>query len=140
MKQKLGITPRVEKVGETIFIMIIGLLIFKYLPMFIFGSNILFDASLHVIFISLVLYVLYLTVEDHKQLRMAYLLFSIVVLVGIGIQRYVAFKHDLFGIIMGLVISYIAIMLPLRRKRKIVKKKNLRNVGKRKKGVWGKRK
>jgi len=93
-------------------IMIIGLLLFKYLPMQIYGKEILFDASAHIVVACFILYVFWFFVDQNKSLRVFYTIFSLVILVIIALQRMVTENHDEYGLILGLIISVIAIIIP----------------------------
>ena len=115
MKKKLGITKKVESLGYTILIMILGLVVFKCLPMLIWGKYILWDASTHIVLLSLILYVIYLIFEHNKYMRFIYVLFAIVALVFVGVQRYASMQHNLIGIVLGLLIAFFAIYIPRRR-------------------------
>ncbi len=107
---------RVKKQIKWIFItgciMGLGLLLFKYLPMKIYGNNILFDASAHIVFACFILYILWFFVDQNKNLRIIYLIFSFAVIIAIIVQRIVVQKHDEFGIIIGLIISALGIAIP----------------------------
>ncbi len=122
MKQKLGITKKVESLGLAILVMGGGLILFKLIPMLIWGKNILFDASMHVIIASLILYIVYLPIEHNKHLKFSYVLFSIIVLVFVGVQRYSVYEHNLFGIALGLLISFAGILIAKRFEKKHNKK------------------
>jgi hypothetical protein len=93
-------------------IMVIGLLLFKYLPMDIYGKGILIDASAHIVIACFILYILWFFVDQNKDLKIPYLIFSFAVIVIISLQRIVGGKHDEFGLILGLLISVISIGLP----------------------------
>ena len=96
----------------TAVIMVAGLALLKYLPMYIFGRDILFDASMHIVVVSFILYFIYFFIDQNKNWRLPYLIFSIGVLVVIGIQRIIADAHNDIGLLLGLIISAIAIIVP----------------------------
>jgi hypothetical protein len=98
--------------------MVIGLLIFKYLPMYIYGKDILFDASAHLVVACFILYIFWFFVDQNNNLRIPYLIFSFAILVIISLQRIVREKHDEIGLILGLIISVIAIYLPRAKEMK----------------------
>jgi len=50
---------QIKKILVAGIVIAIGLIIFKYLPMFIFGKNILFDASSHVAWTIFLLYIIW---------------------------------------------------------------------------------
>lgn len=93
-------------------IMVIGLLLFKYLPMQIYGKDILFDASAHIVGACFVLYIFWFFVDQNKNLRIFYAIFSLAILIVIAIQRIITKNHDEYGLILGLIISVIAIVIP----------------------------
>src|SRR3989344_1835741 len=90
----------------------IGLGLFKYLPMYVYGKDILFDASSHMIWTSWGLYVIWFFVDQNKKLRIPYLIFSAVVLTIMGIQRIISHNHNEVGVMLGLGIAGIAIIIP----------------------------
>jgi membrane-associated phospholipid phosphatase len=96
----------------TTIIMIIGLILFKYIPMHLYGKDILFDASSHVAWTTWGLYILWFFVAPKKSWRIPYFIFSAMVLTVMGIQRIIAGAHNLVGVILGLAIAVIAIVAP----------------------------
>jgi len=90
--------------------MSLGLAIFKYLPMDIFGENILFDASAHIAWTSFALYSIYIFIKD-KSFQIPYIVLSTIILILVAIQRIVSYHHNYFGISMGLAISVASIYL-----------------------------
>lgn len=99
-------------ISWTTIIMGIGLLLFKYLPMYIYGKDILFDASSHVVWTCWGLYVAWFFVDQKKPWRMPYLIFAAAVIVIMSIQRIIAQQHNEVGIILGLAIVGLAIIIP----------------------------
>jgi len=96
----------------TTIIMIIGLIIFKYIPMYIYGKDILFDASSHMVWTSFGLYVIWFFIDQKKSWRIPYFIFSGVVLIIMGIQRIIVRQHNELGVMLGLTIVAIAIIIP----------------------------
>lgn len=96
----------------TTIIMIIGLILFKYIPMYIYGKYILFDASSHVIWTSWGLYVIWFFVDQKKSWRIPYFIFAAALLIIMGIQRIIAGEHNEVGVMLGFAIAGIAIILP----------------------------
>jgi hypothetical protein len=96
----------------TTFIMIIGLILFKYLPMQIWGKDIQFDASSHIIWTSWGLYVLWFFIDQKKSWRVPYFIFSAIILIIMGMQRIIAKQHNEVGVMLGLAIAFFAIMIP----------------------------
>lgn len=93
------------------FIMVIGLGLFKYLPMQVYGENILFDASAHVVWTSFLLYTFWLVVEKHNKLRIPFFVVAWVVLVAISMERLIIGAHNLIGVALGFGISFIAVAI-----------------------------
>jgi membrane-associated phospholipid phosphatase len=101
----------------TTILMAIGLVLFKYIPMYInylrFGtSDILYDASSHIVWTSWGLYVVWFFIDQKKSWRIPYFIFSGVVLVIMGIERIIVKAHNEVGIMMGLIVAFFAIVIP----------------------------
>jgi len=96
----------------TTIIMGIGLILFKYIPMYIYGKDILFDASSHIVWTSWGLYVAWFFIDQKKSWRIPYFAFATVVLIIMGIQRIVTNQHNEVGVMLGLAIAGLAIILP----------------------------
>jgi len=92
-------------------IMFIGLFLLKFLPMSLFGEDIKFDASMHIIVACFVLYVGYFFIDQQKSWKTPYFIFCAVVLIIISFQRLLANAHNDIGLILGLVISAISILI-----------------------------
>jgi membrane-associated phospholipid phosphatase len=104
-------THRIKQIIYTAILMIIGSILFKTIPMDIFGPNILFDASRHIMVACFVLYILFLFIKD-KSWRIPYFILSFAVLMIISIQRIISNAHNDIGLLMGFVLSLIAIIIP----------------------------
>lgn len=87
----------------------VGLFLFKYLPMSIWGKNILFDASGHIASAIFVLYVVWFFIDQNKKWRIPYFIFAGLVLVIISLQRIVANAHNDVGLLGGLLLGIVAI-------------------------------
>jgi len=103
---------KIKRLAFTGLLMILGLLIFKYLPMYFFGPDILFDASAHVIITSFILYFLYLLIEKNKDWRTQFFIFALAVLTVVSIERIVTHHHDFTGLSIGYLISILSIVIP----------------------------
>lgn len=86
-----------------------GLLLFKYLPMSLFGRDILFDASAHIAWAVFVLYVLWFFVDQEKRLHTPFLIVSAMVLMVIAFQRLLDNAHNDIGLLGGFVLGLAAI-------------------------------
>jgi hypothetical protein len=61
-------------------IMVLGLLLFKLIPMQIFGEDIRFDASAHITITMFCLYVVWFYVDQNKSWRTPFFVFALVVI------------------------------------------------------------
>ena len=89
----------------------IGLLLLKYIPMKIFGGEILFDASMHVSVSIFILYFFWYFIDQNKNWRLPYLVFSFVVLAIISLQRILVNAHNDFGLLLGFLIGAFGIII-----------------------------
>jgi len=89
--------------------MFFGLLIFKFFPMYLSGREILFDASMHIVVASFILYVLWFFIDQNKTWTTPYFIFCSAVLLIIGVQRILINAHSDVGILLGLIISIISV-------------------------------
>lgn len=87
----------------------IGLLLFKYLPMSLWGRDILFDASGHIASAIFVLYVAWFFIDQNKSWRLPFFIFSAMVLIVISLQRIVDNAHNDIGLLLGLTLGLVAI-------------------------------
>jgi len=100
--------------------MAIGLVLLKFIPMKVYGDTILFDASMHITIASAILYFLYLVIEKTKNWRIPFFILAAVVLFVISVQRIISNAHNDVGLLLGLLLSLVAILIP---RWKEVKKK-----------------
>ncbi len=107
-------TIRLKHIIYTFLLMVIGILIFKTLPMYLYGKDILFDASRHVIATSFGLYFLYyLFLQNREELKIPFFIFSSMILGVIAIQRIIAGEHNEYGILLGFFVAGISILVPI---------------------------
>jgi ABC-type iron transport system FetAB permease component len=98
----------------TAILMTIGTLVFKSLPMYLYGEDILFDASRHIIVLSFGLYFLYyLFIQNKESWKLNYVIFSSMILGVIAVQRILAVAHNEYGVLMGFAVAGFSIFLPL---------------------------
>lgn len=97
---------------ETAILTLAGLVLFKYIPMMIFGNDILFDASSHVAWTSFGLYAVWFFVDQNKNLRIPYMLLASVILVLMAVQRIIVGEHNEIGILLGFFVAGMAIIIP----------------------------
>lgn len=110
---------QVIKIFTALFFMSIGILLLKLIPMQIWGGEILFDASMHLTSTFAVLYILWFFVDQNKDWRTPYFLFSLVVIFIVAVQRIIDNAHNDVGLLLGLFISLVSIG--------IAERKNLKN-------------
>ena len=111
--------PRIQKIKNIIFtglIMILGLILLKYIPMYIWGKNILFDASAHLTITIFIIYVGYLFIEKSKRLKKYYIPLSMSAITIVAIDRIITNNHNYIGLLLGLFISLLAIYLTNHKK------------------------
>jgi len=94
-------------------LMVIGSLLFKILPEYIYGKDILFDASRHVMTLALGLYFLYYFVQRKENWKLNYIIFSSGILCFMGVQRILSGEHNEYGVLIGYALAGIAVFLPL---------------------------
>ena len=105
---------KLKQIIYTFILMIIGLILFKHIPMYIYGKDILFDASRHVVALSFGLYFLYyLIFQDKEELKIPYLIFSAMLLGIIAVQRIIVGEHNEYGILLGFFVAGISILTPI---------------------------
>ena len=102
---------QIKKILVGGIVIAIGLIIFKYIPMFIFGRDILFDASSHVAWTIFLLYIVWFFIDQNKSWRIPYFILSIAILTIISIQRIVTNNHNLFGLFLGFLIGIFGIAI-----------------------------
>ncbi len=99
-------------IAYTTLLMIVGIVLFKYLPMYLFDNSILYDASYHVLFTILLLYILWFFIDQKKSWRIPYFIFSGALIIIVSLQRIIAQEHNEVGIILALIIGAISIVIP----------------------------
>jgi len=100
-----------KKIPIVAFLMFLFILIFKYFPMFLFGNDILFDASLHITITIFILYLIYLLIYRKKEFRFPYFLMCFSILLAVSVQRISVGAHSIIGISLGILISLTSIIL-----------------------------
>ncbi len=103
---------QIKRIFLTFVFMLIGLFLFKFYPMSIYGKDILFDSSAHIVFASFILYILYFFIDQNKQWSVPFFVFSFFVLVVISFQRIYENAHNDIGILIGFLIALISIAIP----------------------------
>lgn len=103
---------KLRKYLYTILIMAVGLILLKWLPMKAYGDTILFDASMHITIASAILYLLYLMIEKAYTWRIPFFILVATVLFVIAVQRIISNAHNDLGLLLGLLLSLVAILAP----------------------------
>ena len=93
-------------------IMVFGLAILKFLPMSLFGKEILFDASAHIVIACFILYFVHSFIHFDKKWDNQYFIFSMVILFIISIQRILVNAHNDLGLLVGFILAVVAIVAP----------------------------
>ena len=94
-----------------IIIVVVGLILFKYLPMSIYGKEILFDASQHLVITLSILYIIWNFIEKNKDWRIPYFFILTSVITIVSIQRIESNAHSDIGLLIGLLVVLISIVI-----------------------------
>ena len=92
-------------------IMAFGLIILKFIPMNIFGENILFDASMHITLTIFILYVVWYFIDQNRKWRISYLIFSALVIAIVAADRVLKNAHNEIGLLLAIILSCLAIII-----------------------------
>ena len=103
------ILNQIEKIIISGIVMGVGLILFKYIPMNIYGKDILFDASAHIVWMIFLLYIIWFFIDQNKTWRIPYLILSAGILIVVSIQRILTNNHNLYGLFLGFLIGIIGI-------------------------------
>ena len=109
---------QINKILIAGFCMVVGLFFFKFLAEKIWGDTVLIDASFHIISASFVIYILWFFIDQNKNWRVPFFLFSTLILFVISVQRILVEAHDDVGLLLGLIISIISIGIAERKSLK----------------------
>ncbi|MEX0930314.1 MAG: phosphatase PAP2 family protein [Candidatus Paceibacterota bacterium] len=91
--------------------MVLGIGLFKYTPIALWGNGIQFDASLHVTTTIFFLYVIWYFIDQNKRWRVPFFIVSTGLVVVISVQRLFAEAHNEVGILLAFALSAVAITL-----------------------------
>lgn len=100
---------QIKSIFQAGVIMFFGLILFKLIPMQIWGKDILFDSSAHITIACFVLYVVWFFIDQEYKWRTAFFIFCLLVLAIISFQRIYINAHNDIGLLGGLILSIIAI-------------------------------
>ena len=92
-------------------IVLLGLVLLKFLPMLLFGSDILYDASAHIASAIFILYIVWFFIDQNKTWRIPFFIFAFMVLTIISVQRIVSNSHNDIGLLLGLVLGISSIFI-----------------------------
>lgn len=106
---------KIKKIITAGLVIFAGLVILKYLPMQIWGKNILFDASGHLSSAIFVLYIIWFFIDQDVKWRLPYFIFCIMVLTIISLQRIIDNAHNDTGLLLGLILGITAIAIAERK-------------------------
>ena len=102
---------QIKKLIIAALVIIVGLILFKFIPMSVFGKDILWDASSHISITILVLYTLWFFIDQNKSWRVPYFIFAFAVLAVISVHRMMVNAHNDIGLLAGLVLGVLAIFI-----------------------------
>lgn len=103
---------KIAIIFQTAILTLIGLILFKYIPMYLYGEYILYDASSHMAWTSFGLYTIWLIINHIKKIKVPYIIISALILVGMAIQRILSYNHNVIGVLLGLIVALVAIIIP----------------------------
>jgi len=96
---------------HTGLLMIAGLLIFKWLPILIWGGEVLFDASMHIITAVFVLYGIWFFIDQNHSWHLPFFIFSALILFVISVQRIISNSHNDVGLLLAFAIAIFSIAM-----------------------------
>ena len=102
---------QIKKIFVAGIVIAVGLIIFKYIPMFIFGKNILFDASSHVAWTIFLLYIVWFFIDQTNEWVIPYLILGAGLIIIIANQRIISNNHNEIGILLGILIGIASITI-----------------------------
>lgn len=112
-KKERTVKQKIKLAVWTAAIMFVGLIIFKYIPMAIWGKDILFDASSHVAWTTWGLYAIFLfIISTKKSWKVPYFIIAGLIIIAMAIQRIIAHEHNLIGVLLGFAVVTSAILIP----------------------------
>lgn len=92
-------------------IIIMGLILLKFVPMLLFGKNILYDASAHIALAIFILYLVWFFIDQNRTWRIPYFIFAFMVLTIISIHRVINFEHNDIGLLLGFILGVFSILM-----------------------------
>lgn len=95
---------------KTGIVLLIGLFLLKWIPMQIWGDNILFDASFHLATAIFILYIIWFFIDQNKKWHLPFFLFSFLILAIISFQRISVDAHNDIGLLAGFILAVSAIL------------------------------
>ncbi len=102
---------KIQKIIIAGIVSLFGIIFLKYIPMKIFGQNILFDASSHITTTIFILYICWFFIENNKTWRIPFFIASASILTIVAFQRIITNNHDDIGILLGFFIGALSIYI-----------------------------
>ncbi|PIR38800.1 MAG: hypothetical protein COV34_00575 [Candidatus Zambryskibacteria bacterium CG10_big_fil_rev_8_21_14_0_10_42_12] len=109
---------QITRIAHVGILMITGLYVFKYIPMKIWGSNILSDASFHIIVTFFLLYVVWFFIDQNKKWHVPFFVISGIIVAVVAFDRIAVTAHNGAGLLLGILISLISILWVERKQLK----------------------
>jgi membrane-associated phospholipid phosphatase len=91
--------------------MLAGLILLKYIPMTIWGQDILFDASAHITAAIFILYLGWYLIDHNPNWQVYYFVFSAAIVIIVAFQRIISNAHNDIGVMLGILLSLASIAL-----------------------------
>lgn len=101
--------PHTKKIVKAGVVITLGLLLLKFLPMEIWGEEILFDASMHIAVTMFVLYIVWFFIDQEPTWRQPFFTFAAVILIWVGFQRIFINAHSDIGLMLGFAVGLFGI-------------------------------
>lgn len=91
--------------------MALGIGLFKFAPIALWGDGIQFDASLHVVTTIFALYIAWFFIDQNKRWRVPFFIVATGLVGIVAVQRLIIGAHNEVGILLALALSALAIFL-----------------------------
>jgi len=101
--------PNTKKLLKAGIVIALGLVLFKFIPMEIWGEEILFDASAHIASTMWVLYFVWFFIDQEKEWRQPFFIVAAVILCWVGFQRIFINAHSDVGLLAGFALGFLGI-------------------------------
>ncbi len=109
--EPLAFEEKLKRIAVSGLVMAGGLVLFKFLPQYIWGPDITFDASFHIIFMAFFLHIGWFFIDQVPNWRTPYLIIATGLLIIVAIHRIIEEAHDEFGVMLGIAVAGGAVLV-----------------------------